>query len=183
MNGRVKPLIGLGSWQARISVYIENRPAMQEYQLLEGLRPLQKGEIKLISDACGNGWRKVFNVYAKLVFELEAPRWPFQKQANTWQDFRDQFLLQEDAALNLLFSVPSFETASSTIHIVSGRTYGNKLLAELPELAKSTHWLNSEFAISKAYNFIICPYFDYRQLSNSKISQLVELINELGNPK
>jgi hypothetical protein len=40
-------------------------------------------------------------------------------------------------------------------------------------------WLDEEFAIDKVSNLVICPYLDYRQLSNIKITRLVELLTEL----
>ena len=56
-----------------------------------------------------------------------------------------------------------------------GKTYANKL-----GLAEQALWLNEFFAINKTTNTIVCPYFDYRQLSNIKISQLANLIKKLA---
>jgi hypothetical protein len=40
-------------------------------------------------------------------------------------------------------------------------------------------WLDKDFAVNRAQNIIVCPYFDYRQLSNIKIQSLAELIISL----
>jgi hypothetical protein len=41
-------------------------------------------------------------------------------------------------------------------------------------------WLDDEFAIDKEHNLIVCPYFDYRQLSNNKIIRSIAIINRLA---
>ncbi len=61
---------GLGDLCAQFNVYIANRPNFSEYSNLDIVSSLSSGEIHGIGQACGNGWRKVFNVYAKLVFAL-----------------------------------------------------------------------------------------------------------------
>jgi hypothetical protein len=63
-------LAGLGDQYAQFNVYIANIPAFSEYSSLGCIKPLSSGEIHAIGLACGNGWRKVFNVYAKLLFAL-----------------------------------------------------------------------------------------------------------------
>ena len=40
-------------------------------------------------------------------------------------------------------------------------------------------WIDEEFALDKSQNLVVCPYFDYRQLSNVKIEKLVSLLIEL----
>jgi hypothetical protein len=39
--------------------------------------------------------------------------------------------------------------------------------------------LDNDFAINRSLKIIVCPYFDYRQLSNIKIERLAELIVSL----
>ena len=75
-------LAGLGDTSARLRVYVGNRPPMQEYAHLTEIQPLCRGEIALINQACGNGWRNVFNVYAKLLFALpQTPLFTFHQHA------------------------------------------------------------------------------------------------------
>ena len=63
--------IGLGVQEAALQVYIANRPPLPEYEMLSKLQPMQPGDIARIAAETGNHWRKIFNVYAKLVFALK----------------------------------------------------------------------------------------------------------------
>lgn len=169
---------GLGDPHAHVRVYVGNRPPMQEYSQLTQLQPLCAGEIALINQACGNGWRKVFNVYAKLLFALPPTAlFTFRQHASSWQTYRDSRLLQNGSDTALLFSVPQLEPASARIHIIAGRTYARTLLEQ--GLPAQLQWLNAEFAIDKRQRLLVCPYFDYRQLNNEKIEYLVSLIRQL----
>ncbi|PHR85618.1 MAG: hypothetical protein COA59_01345 [Colwellia sp.] len=57
--------IDFGANNFSFSVYIVNKPTMLEYQNLGDVTTLVEGDINVINQAYGNGWRKVFNVYAK----------------------------------------------------------------------------------------------------------------------
>lgn len=171
-------MIGLGNKNASLHVYIENIPPLAMYQELTQVKAMKKGDIKMIADLTGNHWRKIFNVFAKLLFELQPQHYP------SWQTLRDEHLLQENSNQLLLFSPPEQPNNDANkrqkikppniITIIMGKTYADKV-----GLAEQALWLNECFAINKATNTIICPYFDYRQLSNIKISQLVSLIKKL----
>ena len=172
-------LIGLGNPTAQLNVYIENPPPLEQYQSLAVCRPMQVGEIKMIANLTGNHWRKIFNVYAKLVFELTTPKY------KSWQDFRDNALLQGHSNESLLFNLTAQEilphlsrinTSTDNISIIMGKTFATKL-----KLAETCHWLSAEFAINTDKNILICPYFDYRQLSNIKITKLCRLIKSMRN--
>jgi hypothetical protein len=181
--------VGLGDPSSVFNVYIDKRPAFQQLVSLNACQPLLSEEIKAIGSACGNGWRKVFNVYAKLVYALVSSSNLSQlssssvvsvvskrlsaQHINNWQDLRDKKLLRDHSATALLFSKPCFE-ANDKIHLVMGRNYALSL--NLPD---TLIWLDREFAIDHAKQLIVCPYFDYRQLSNIKIIRLVELIQSL----
>jgi hypothetical protein len=176
--------VGFGSDEYQIAVYIANRPPIYEYQQLEQLTALTTGEIAFIGQHCGNGWRKVFNVYAKLLYALDKQQFNFASLAPTWQQYRDDFLLQAQSKTTLLFSAPQLNvtkalTTQKVVHIVMGRTYAKSLLST-GELDVEVTWLNNEFAINQKRRLIVCPYFDYRQLSNVKIEWLAELIKELN---
>ena len=175
---------GFGAEEYQIAVYIANRPPIYEYQQLAHLTALTTGEIAHIGQQCGNGWRKVFNVYAKLLYALDKQQFNFASFAPTWQQYRDDFLLQTHSKTSLLFSTPQLESikcnaAGKPIHIIMGRTYAKSLL-NTGALDIELNWLNNEFAINHAQRVIVCPYFDYRQLSNVKIEQLAELIKGLN---
>jgi len=168
---------GFGDNAALVRVYIANRPPMAEYAYLPAVQPLQTGEIELINSACGNGWRKVFNVYAKLLFALDTKQFAFTRQAASWQQYRDRRLLQAGSDTALLFSIPQLLPRVNTVHIIAGRTYAKALLdAGLPA---QLNWLNNEFAIDKFNRLLVCPYFDYRQLNNEKLVFLAQLIRTL----
>lgn len=167
-------MIGLGNKNANLQVYIENMPPLKIYQQLAQVKAMNKGEIRMIADLTGNHWRKIFNVFAKLLFELQPQHYP------TWQTLRDEYLLQANSDQLLLFSPPAQSNSNhqikqpNVITIIMGKMYANKL-----GLAEQVLWLNEVFAINKETKTIICPYFDYRQLSNVKICQLVSLIKSL----
>lgn len=169
---------GLGDPHAQFNVYIANRPNLSEYLSLVTVKPLARGEIHEIAQACGNGWRKVFNVYAKLVFALNTEAMVSLQEAQNWQAFRDMSLLQSSSNTRLVFSAPQLTQSkpknSQSINIIMGKTYAKSL-----PLPITLRWLDHEFAADPENNLLICPYFDYRQLSNSKIIRLVALIKQL----
>lgn len=168
--------IGLGDDQAKMRVYIGNRPAFCFVEAQNNVIALQKSEIAAVGQACGNGWRKVFNVYAKVMFALgdEMPSARQCREYDNWQAYRDQRLLQAGSNTALIFS--KYQPTSpeqNIIHLVMGRTYANSL-----NLPASIEWLDKEFAFDLEHKLIVCPYFDYRQLSNSKIIHLVDLLSQ-----
>ncbi len=171
-------MFGLGCRDFTIAVYIANTPAMLEYQNLTQVSSLTCGEITAIGQACGNGWRKVFNVYAKLLYALPKDHFDFTLLAPSWQQYRDKYLLQENSQTALLFSPPHLTGGSKTLHIICGRTYAKELINNNKLTAQLT-WLDEEFAIDKQNRVVVCPYFDYRQLSNVKIDRLAVMLTVL----
>ena len=182
-----------------IKVYLANRPPLPEYQEIIRIDDLSLGEIKRIGTETGNHWRKIFNVYAKLMYCLaEKTNDEALLSYASWQQYRDRVLLQLGSGTELQCSPTAViklqqleESDSPVIHIVMGKTFAADFLAEtLAQAANdgltknsdnSFHWLDNDFAIHRVLNIIICPYFDYRQLSNRKIEILVELIISLQN--
>ncbi len=172
--------LGFGADDYQIAVYIANRPPIYEYQQLAQLTALTSGEIAHIGQHCGNGWRKVFNVYAKLLYALDKQQFNFAKLAPTWQQYRDSFLLQPYSNTALLFSAPILSAKKQrsnkgVIHIIMGKIYAKSLINN-KILTVELNWLDHEFAINQEQQVIVCPYFDYRQLSNAKIDKLAGLI-------
>lgn len=168
-------IAGLGDEDALLKVYIANRPAFDFHGSVDGFCAVKKGDIYACGQACGNGWRKVFNVYAKLVYAAALPIFGSTEYA-CWQDYRDKKLLQSGARTSLMFAAPTLKAQTFDIHVVMGRTYAKTL-----SFANDLQWLDDEFAINQKLRVIVCPYFDYRQLSNIKIVRLVELIRSLSN--
>lgn len=179
-------VIGFGDPNFTLAVYIGNQPMMPEYQSLGQLLPMQEGNIDLIGSVCGNGWRKVFNVYAKLLYELDTAHFGFATMAPTWQQYRDQYLLQVNSGTALLFTPPVLTQSNfpsvynKTLHVICGRAYAKKLINE-GKLIVELLWLDEEFAIDTQQAVIICPYFDYRQLSNQKIQRLSAMLSAVIN--
>ena len=176
-------LVGLGDRPFTFAVYIANQPAMPEYSSLKVLKVIQNGEIDKIGNTCGNGWRKVFNVYAKLLYALNVNDFTFSTLAPTWQSYRDRYLLQADSRTALIFTPPtnhffSCQLARSAVHIICGRTYAKQLIKN-GDLALQLIWIDEEFAVDLTLKVIVCPYFDYRQLSNAKIERLSAMLSGL----
>lgn len=170
------PLVGFGEPDSDIALCIANRPMLDDYPLLDHLKPLAKGELRHIVANTSNHWRKVFNVFAKFLYQLADAR---VHQFATWQDYRDQQLLQLGSRETLLFSPPNLASASEvsnghqTIHIIAGKTYAAELNVE------GLVWLDAYFAIHPTEPLIVSPYLDYRQLSNQRIDQLVQLVRQV----
>ena len=163
--------IGFGSADAAIKIYIANRPPIDDYPSLNNLRGLTNGEIAHISKNTSNHWRKVFNVSAKFLFD-----WYQQKGTKnlpaSWQEYRDLHLFQPHSREALLFSQPDFTDKS--FHIIAGKTYAAAL--QLPSLI----WIDNYFALNKDHRLIVSPYPDYRQLSNQRISNLMEIMKNFN---
>jgi hypothetical protein len=167
---------GLGDPKAKFQVFIANRPDFADFPVLTTNQTLIKGDIIAIGQACGNGWRKVFNVYAKLVYALNHDHIVSLQDTQSWQEYRDQCLLQAESNTALIFSTPVFDSAvDNSLKIIMGRAYAKSL-----DLRQPLQWLDNEFALDVQTKLLICPYFDYRQLSNIKIIRLVELIKGLS---
>ena len=170
--------IGFGDSNFNFAVYIANKPNMLEYQSLCEVMSLVEGEINVINQACGNGWRKVFNVYAKLLYALDKKYFDYSDKAATWQGYRDKFLLQTQSKTALLFSAPQLISNKVVVHIICGKGHAKALISS-GKLVANLIWLDDEFAIDRDNKLIVCPYFDYRQLSNIKIEHLAGLLSEL----
>ncbi|AXV67283.1 hypothetical protein D0907_18380 (plasmid) [Pseudoalteromonas lipolytica] len=170
-------LQGFGDSAFNVAVYIEKRPPMVPWHNIDHLHAMQIGQIDDINQACGNGWRKVFNVYAKVLFALPSEYFQFAKCSANWQTYRDTRLLQAHSHTALLFSPPVFDNTDK-LHIIAGRTYA-KSLVQLGLLSSQLTWLDEEFAFNKQDKVIVCPYFDYRQLSNIKIARLSQLVADI----
>ncbi|PKF50802.1 DUF6942 family protein [Enterovibrio nigricans] len=170
----------IGSPTATFNVYVEKAAPLTD---LQGYEPefgsttsLRNGDIKSLGDLGGNGWRKVFNVYAKLLFDLpDSSQW-YPRNSPSWQHYRDETLLQSHSTTALHFGHVSEHLLDNrhAIHIIAGRTHATKL-----GIAEQFLWLDSEFAKHPDKPIVICPYFDYRQLSNVKIRYLTTLITAL----
>lgn len=179
--------VGLGQLVPNdgIRVFIANRPPLDIYQQRNNLQPMELGEINEIARLTGNHWRKIFNVYAKIMFALLSPSNSLSSNISTWQLYRDNTLLQHNSATALLFSKPSVQLEASLnpkkskiVNLVMGKQHAASLGLDREHNTELVI-IDNDFAISKLNNIIVCPYFDYRQLSNIKIDHLIKLINKM----
>ncbi|NOU50428.1 hypothetical protein HG263_07715 [Pseudoalteromonas sp. JBTF-M23] len=168
---------GFGQASGLIAIYIEHAPPMQEYKNLEYIQALRLGEIEMINNASGNGWRKIFNVYAKILAQLHHRDHNFTNY-NSWQDYRQQCLLQSHSQEALLFSPPNLHNSRYRYQVIAGRTYAKRLLRD-QIFTNSLVWLDEEFAVDTTHNLVVCPFLDYRQLSNIKINKLCDILHSL----
>lgn len=159
-------MIGLGSTEFQLGIYVANRPPIDHYPQLSELQGLAAGEVDHIVANTSNHWRKLFNVLAKLA---EALGW-----TEDWRHYRDTQLLQSHCHMALLFNAPDFQSEGNRIHVVAGKTYAEALGVHV-------EWLDSRFAINREQRLIVSPYPDYRQLSNERISRLADMINSLSS--
>ena len=112
-----------------------------------------------------------------MLFALPSEYYNFAKRTPDWQTFRDEQLLQAHSQTALLFSPPILGKPKQ-LHIIAGRTHAKQLINEGLLHCQLT-WFDDEFAISKSDKVIVCPYFDYRQLSNIKIARLSQLVADI----
>lgn len=175
--------VGLGARQADIAICIANRPMIDHYPEIDHLQLLAAGELQHIVANTSNHWRKVFNVFSKFLYQLADSR---VGQFPDWQSYRDQQLLQSGSRESLLFSPPSVSfdrnaadsghpsgSLGSRVYIIAGKTYAAQLQI------RGLVWLDAFFAIHPVAPIVVSPYLDYRQLSNARIEQLVELVKDV----
>lgn len=161
----VTSAIGLGDQNAVLTLCLGKCPPLPEYQQLEQVRPLQPGELQSLVAQCSNDWRKIVNLLAKCI-------WQWQETGfSRWQDYRDQRLLQAGSSVALWFTDPVLSAPDHGWTLIAGHGYADRM--QLP-----LEWLDQNFARVPGQPWLVTPYFDYRQLSNAKVEQLVEYLNQ-----
>ncbi|MBB3167620.1 DUF6942 family protein [Simiduia aestuariiviva] len=160
----------LGGQAPALCVSIANCPPQTRYRALRERAPLAPGELADIVANSSNHWRKVFNVYAKLVYGLECrqPGWVVGDYGR-WQAFRDGELLQAHSRQALLLG--GAPVALQTPTVIAGKTWAQQL-----GMAGDLQWIDAHFAVYPGRPWVVCPYFDYRQLTNARIEQLIDII-------
>lgn len=163
--------IGLGDKNAKFRVYMGNKPDLAF--TMQGVMALSDGDIASISKANGNGWRKVFNVYAKLVYALGSDGPVNLDEYSSWQAFRDNRLLRRNSNTALMFCPLNNGADPSVTHIVMGKQF-----ALSHSWSNRLAWVDGVFACIPEKGVWVTPYFDYRQLTNARIIQLVEMLGK-----
>ncbi len=158
---------GFGNPHSNIAVILENRPPLRAFDALSTVLPLEHSKLIRIVEQCGNHWRKIFNCYAKLMFQIT------DRACGSWQAYRDTQLLSADSDECLLFSPTSLDEALKyhRVVIIAGKTFARSM-----PFYDEMNWLNSAFAQHPSQPILIAPYFDYRQLSNQNIDSLARLV-------
>jgi hypothetical protein len=173
-------MIGMGDVEnSVINVYIANRPSLDEYRHLNALRPLINHDIAFIAEQTGNHWRKIFNVFSKFMFSYFIKQ-KIELDVSSWQNYRDQILLQAGSSLRLLFTEPNLD--EDIVHVIMGKQYAVHL-GYHEDLHEGMVRVDNDFVIWPHKKLIICPYFDYRQLSNIKIDRLIDLVISINHVK
>lgn len=167
----LQPAIGLGDTAAGLIVYAPHRPPLEPYLSQNRIQPLAEGELADLISATGNHWRKIFNLYAKLLHRLDP-------QESSWQSCREQRLLQAGCGCALLFSAPPspFASSSDSWQLVMGKAYAES--CQLDQVEDLVTFEN--FRWSPSRRLILTPYFDYRALSNARLDDLYRLIASQG---
>ena len=144
--------------------------------------PLTEDWMDQIIAAGGNNWRKIFNIYAKLCFSLlENNR--ENSEIQDWQTYRSNCLLVSNTPYQLVClsgeALKSFyeRLDTDTLVLITGKKCASELA-----ITERLHWIDQDFAQAIGRNGLLCPYFDYRQLSNIKLEKLTGLIQERISP-
>lgn len=158
--------IGIGDPDAWIHIHCPHRPPLAKYEERTTLLPAAPQELEQLVAQTGNHWRKIINLYAKLMHELSATY-------AQWQHYRDNLLLQENSGTALVFSMP--ETTQLRLTLIMGQAYATQCGISETRFPDLRPWQNN-FRYSLSHQLILTPYFDYRQLSNKALSELAGLI-------
>jgi hypothetical protein len=134
-----------------IILCLPNRPNQKMYLNKRILKNLKVGEVKFIINECGNHWRKIFSIFAKICFSLNPV-------TESWQEYRDNILLTSKCIGSISFTKKILKP-SNDIMILSGK---------------------ESWTISKenSLNIFNTPYFDYRQFPNKEIDLLISQIKK-----
>lgn len=127
-------------------------------------RALGENEAIDIMKNCSNDWRKIFSTFSKIIHPIiEAPC--------TWQNYRDQHLLQAHGNEALVFGPYLLDSKfPDAVHIIAGKNFYKDF--ELPSRSWST--LEETSNLHRSGLLFKTPYFDYRQFPNRLIDIFVE---------
>lgn len=160
-----------------LNVYVAKAPPVWSQGPIIPMRPAVAGELQSIIDENGNGWRKLFSVYAKVVFALASWGLDLTQGQACWQDYQRQRLLQTGSDTALYFG--RVVNQPGRIQVIAGRQHARMLEKDW---GLNLQWLDQAFALCRANRVVVCPFFDYRQLTNEKIARLAALIIKSASP-
>lgn len=155
--------VGFGSKQADLVVYLPNRPQIDEFINLDSFRALRSGEVQEIISQCGNHWRKIFSIYAKIAFAIDP------KDYSTWQQYRDTVLLTDHGAEAVIFGCEIVPFSEKTFHFIAGRAHFDAFSLKREEFKE----IGNDGKIFVKNRIFQIPYFDYRQFPNKLVEKIV----------
>ncbi len=129
---------GLGDASPLLVVCAPHRPPTLEPSQRKQLSPLSGDDLNQLVLAGGNHWRKIFNLYAKLLHGLTP-------LAPDWQSCRDWRLLRSGSACALVFE-QGWRPEPGQLCLVMGQTYG-----------RSLGWLTSDQVLPAEHPFVQHP--------------------------
>ena len=154
---------GIGSTKPQLVLYIDKRPSVASVLQLEKLRPAFTGEVPALIEKCGNHWRKIFSILAKLSFGLDT------RGCCSWQHYRDEVLLTEQGAEALLFCNELKEFSSQPFHLIGGERF----FKEFDFAGEDFCELDAAGKVRFSGRVFQTPYFDCRQFPNALIEEVI----------
>lgn len=159
------PNIGFGNSKPKWVLHIANRPDLEVFEH-DIFRQLELGEAADVISQTSNHWRKVFSIMAKISFAL------FDTGCASWQQYRDSKLLTSQG-FEAISSEPYTTTSTDQLAIICGFTYAGSQV-ELNQLL--SHIEQPKLLLSETKDFLVTPYFDWRQLNNEMLAHLIEVM-------
>ena len=158
--------IGIGVEQPKLVLYIQNRPPLEYFTDLNSYRSANKNEICDIIDQCGNHWRKIFSIFAKLAFATT------HHECNSWQEYRDNILLTQNGHEAIIFQNKLQVFPCEAHHLICGKTFFDEFNFDENEF----HNLDENEKVKHREKILQTPYFDYRQFNNALVEKVVNHI-------
>ncbi|BCE00968.1 DUF6942 family protein [Marinicellulosiphila megalodicopiae] len=164
------PHTGFGATDGTFTVYCANTPSTTALDPHK-ITPICYQDIEQINSDNGNGWRKIFNVYAKILFEINSMTF------KDWQSLRNEYLLQTHCAHSLILN-PIDITKTQNVQLIMGKGFALSFFDE-PDI----QWITPKIAHVKLADYpntFITPYFDYRQFNNADITEFANIIKNIA---
>lgn len=150
---------------SQLHFLVPHAPPLMQCDGAQGTLPAMDNRLLESLMATGNHWRKIINCAAKTAYLWQPQGY------QTWQNYRDDFLLRGNSQQFLHWGQCDVH-ALSGFKIITGKQHGQNLLGPV--------WQEGDFYLEAEQGIIVSPYFDYRQLSNLKIQQLVGYLQSLN---
>ena len=155
----------IGEATAVLNVCINNVPEWPSQTFPENTTTLSGNELSQLIAVNSNHWRKIFNVYAKLLHAINP------KNTDDWRQVRDHRLLQAGNQHALTLGTPRLEQPLKSLTLIAGKQFAENL-----GLLTNAQEIHPGIYRPSINNCLVVPYFDYRALSDKKIAWLADEI-------